>query len=379
MIDHFVSTFATLGGIGPKVGVNPTTGPGANNTTGAGIGGVGIGPGGVNAMHRPGMGAAGANNNPAGTHTPTTPGTSLGGGGSGAGAGGATSTTNSGNNTIDMSSTSSSTSTSTSSTLTGSAAANTARTLHVVTSRTDNMLKLLLTAMWDEMFQLALKNRIYVSLLQLWLYLPASSAIACEVCLAHFSQNIRWLESRAVDNVYQAGDHSASAKSVVDSHKENKDRESSGSGSRGGKEKGAHSSSSLAIATAAADSVADDSRRAYLLLRTLKFVMGTVANSEANEAAPRPYVRSLTLRCLALAHASQNAGPNYYYVLRGLFRVITTAKLEYCFHALVPILPAIMQSIQALLARTYPPLFSPHLSSLYCPYPGLLSGVIILG
>ena len=92
--------------------------------------------------------------------------------------------------------------------------------------------------------------------------------------------------------------------------------------------------------------------------------MGTVSNSQANEAALRPYVRSLTLKCFALAHLSQNAGPNYYYVLRGLFRVITTAKLEYCFHALVPILPAIMQSIQSLYARTTNNLNKTHLLEL---------------
>ncbi len=316
VIDHFVSTFATLGGIGPKVGSTLTTGPGATAPTGTGMAGAGVG---VGVKHGQGVGVG-----QSGTYSAGVAGTSgtvpLGVGANPASTAVSTTASNSG----------------TDSALSGSAAANTARTLHVVISRTDNLLKLLLSSMWDEMFRLALKNRVYTSLLQLWLYLPSSSAIACEVCLAHFLKNIRWLESRAVESKAN--------------NKENSDDKDMSSSSGNGEK--------------VTSTPTDDGRRAYLLLRTLKFVMGTVANSQANEAALRPYVRSLTLKCFALAHVSQNAGPNYYYVLRGLFRVITTAKLEYCFHALVPILPAIMRSIQALLARTTNNLNRTHLLEL---------------
>ena len=88
-----------------------------------------------------------------------------------------------------------------------------------------------------------------------------------------------------------------------------------------------------------------EGRGAYLLLRTLKFTMAALGMYADNEKVVRPRLRFITIRCLSLAASSMSAGPNYYYVLRGLFRVITTGKLEYCFQELLPILPAIYSAI----------------------------------
>ena len=71
--------------------------------------------------------------------------------------------TGTGTNSASTAVTNTLTSSGTDLTMSGSAAANTARTIHA-TSRTDNLLKSLLSSMWEEMFELALKKIAYTSL-----------------------------------------------------------------------------------------------------------------------------------------------------------------------------------------------------------------------
>jgi len=102
-------------------------------------------------------------------------------------------------------------------------------------------------------------------------------------------------------------------------------------------------------------SIADKrAHEAFILLRLMKFVVSAVSQLPSNEVYLITRVKSLVFRCVQLA-ASVETSINYLYMLRALFNVITSNKLDATYAELQPILPVVWKGLIALMRRTSSP------------------------
>lgn len=92
-------------------------------------------------------------------------------------------------------------------------------------------------------------------------------------------------------------------------------------------------------------------QRASTLLRLFKMVLGSVKSFPENEKTLRPWLKSLITSCLKCAHECR-ISVNYLFVLRYLFMTISGGKFDQSYSEILPLFPLLLNSFNKLLCRT---------------------------
>ena len=92
-------------------------------------------------------------------------------------------------------------------------------------------------------------------------------------------------------------------------------------------------------------------QRSSILLRLFKFAFGSVTLNQSNEIFLRSRLRTIIMMCLNHAQESR-VSVNYYFVLRTLFKSVTTLKSDACYYEISSLIPALLNGLRQLLVRT---------------------------
>eukprot|EP00158_Paraphelidium_tribonemae_P010007 Partr_v1_DN29030_c0_g2_i1_m58788 putative Transformation transcription domain-associated protein len=93
-----------------------------------------------------------------------------------------------------------------------------------------------------------------------------------------------------------------------------------------------------------------DAARATLVLRLFKLVfMAVTLYPDANEPVLQPHIYDLIMKALKLSATSKDSN-NYFLLMRALFRNIGGGRFELLYKEVLPLLPFLLKSLNALLA-----------------------------
>ena len=97
----------------------------------------------------------------------------------------------------------------------------------------------------------------------------------------------------------------------------------------------------------------DKKKRASTILELFERVLKSLSLFPDNEAALRPYLRSIVTTCLRSTMESPDGWPNNYCtLLRYIFRAISAGKFEESYKELLPLLPTILNGLNRILHAT---------------------------
>jgi len=93
-------------------------------------------------------------------------------------------------------------------------------------------------------------------------------------------------------------------------------------------------------------------QRSTILLRLFKFALSSVVNFPLNEKFLRSRLVVIVMECVRQANDSR-ASITYYYLLRAIFKTISSGKFEESYKEMATLIPFLMVGFDSLLRRTF--------------------------